>query len=78
MATHPFIAHNDFPTQGSWLGRRVEVAFNYDTAHTVGGVIVREDSVPPGVMIIRLDDDRYVLSTECQYALVPKERGPRG
>lgn len=67
MGSHPYISANDYPTQGDWVGRRVLVCFHYDTSNTIGGVVVREDVVSPGRMIIRLDDDRYVLSTECQY-----------
>lgn len=59
-----------FPEQGSWLGRRVEVLFGYRRP-AFKGVIVREDATKPGLMIIRLDDGRHVLSLECQYALVP-------
>lgn len=61
------IGHDRFPKQGTYLGRRVEVCFDYDTAHRIGGQCVRDDVEPPGLMILRLDDGRVVLSTECQY-----------
>ncbi|WP_376960083.1 hypothetical protein ABNQ39_20445 [Azospirillum sp. A26] len=70
------ITHNTFPKQGRFLGRRVRVAFNYDTANAVLGTVRREDDEAPGRMIIELDDGRLVLSTECQYSLV-KESGTR-
>lgn len=57
-----------FPKQGQWLGLRTRVCFKYDTSNTILGTIVREDAEEPGVLIIALDDGRYVLSTECQYA----------
>lgn len=57
-----------FPSQGSWLHRRVSVMFGYQPPR-YRGVIVREDSVAPGLLIIRLDDGRHVLSLECQYSL---------
>jgi hypothetical protein len=58
-----------FPEQGSWLGRRVEVVFGY-TQPAFKGVIVREDAVEPGLLIIRLDDGRHVMSLECSYRLI--------
>lgn len=61
----------NFPKQGSFWGRRVIVCFHYDTSKTVMGTVVREDTEAPGLMIIKLDDGRHVLSTECQYQLVP-------
>lgn len=70
MGAQHNIAHNTFPKQGSWLGRRCKVCFNYDTSNTAFGTIRREDVEEPGRMIIELDDGRLVLSTECQYQLV--------
>lgn len=61
------ISANEFPRQGSNLGRRVNVCFHHDTEITVGGEIVRDDVEEPYRTIIRLDDGRHVLSTECQY-----------
>lgn len=58
-----------FPEQGPCLGRRVSVCFHYDTTQQVQGTIVRDDMQEPGRTIIRLDDGRYVLSTECHYSL---------
>lgn len=60
------ISYDEFPKQGRWLNRRVAVCFNYDTARLIMGTIVRDDADEPYRTIIRLDDDRYVLSTECQ------------
>lgn len=60
-----------FPTQGVYWGRQVRVCFNYDTSKTLLGLVVRDDAEAPGRMIIRLDDGRHVLSTECQYQPVP-------
>lgn len=76
MGVQPGITHNTFPKQGSWLGRRCKVCFDYDTSNTVLGTIRREDVEEPGCMIIELDDGRLVLSTECQYQLV-NESGTR-
>jgi len=69
MGTVANVSFDRFPKQGTYLMRRVEVCFNYDSAKTVGGMIVRDDAEEPGRMIIKLDNDRYVLSTECMYQL---------
>ncbi|MMZ62603.1 hypothetical protein D1872_248190 [compost metagenome] len=67
MGVHSNISTNLFPKQGSFLDRRVLVSFNYDTNNTVLGTIVRDDIEDPFVTIIKLDDGRFVLSTECQF-----------
>lgn len=61
------ISHQNFPKQGSFLGKTVVVCFHYCTEHWVSGVCVRDDIEDPGRMIFKLDDGRYVLSSECQY-----------
>lgn len=63
------IGFNEFPKQGQWINRRVTVCFHYDSSKEIGGVIVRDDMEEPYRGIIRLDDGRYVLMTECQYGL---------
>jgi len=62
------IGVDKFPTQGAFLGTRCKVCFDYDTSKWVGGTIVRDDRSPPHRTIIKLDDGRYVLASECQYA----------
>lgn len=61
------ISLDRWPEQGTFLGKRVDVCFNFDAGRTIGGTVVRDDAT--GVTIIRLDDDRYVLGTECQHTL---------
>lgn len=63
------IDHSAFPKQGRWLGKKTMVSFKYDRSHQIGGVFVRDDAEHPGVSIIRLDDGRYVLTTECQHSV---------
>jgi len=46
------------------------VCFDYDTSRTLLGLVVRDDAEEPGRMIIKLEDGRHVLSTECQYQLI--------
>jgi hypothetical protein len=59
-----------YPRQGAFLGKTVEVYFNYDTSATVRGKVIRDDAEKPGLMIIQLEDGRAVRSTECQYSLL--------
>lgn len=56
-----------WPKQGTHWGKRVRVCFKYDTSKTLLGLVVRDDAEEPGRIIIKLDDGRHVLSTECQY-----------
>lgn len=68
MGTHKNITEGYFPKQGDWLNKRVNVIFHYGET-IFKGIIVREDTEDPYVMIIRLDSGLYILSTECQYQL---------
>ena len=65
-----------WPKQGAHLGQRVEVCFHHDTRQMIRGTIVRHDATPPYRGIIRLDDGRFVLAAECQYALLPPTGEP--
>jgi hypothetical protein len=65
------VLFDGFPRQGDQLHKRTRVCFNYDTSNTIPGTIVRDDREEPFLTLIRLDDGRYVSSTECQYS-VPK------
>ncbi len=60
-------AREDFPTQGNLLNRRVLVAFRYDLEHLLDGTVVRDAVEAPFQTIIRLEDGRHVLATECQF-----------
>ncbi len=63
------ISYDRFPRQSKkYLGKEVDVCFNYNLYKTIKGVIVRDDEESPGLTIIRLEDGRYVLVTECQYS----------
>lgn len=73
MECHQNIDHDKFPKQGPWLNQRVRVTFNYSDEFRLG-TIVRDDREGPCVIIIRLDDGRFVLDTECQYALATAEQ----
>lgn len=69
MGIVPTVGFDSFPKQGSHLGKRVEVCFNYDTARRIGGNVIRDDVEEPGLTLIHLDDGRIVRSVECQYSL---------
>jgi hypothetical protein len=64
------VSFTKWPKQGSYLGGRTKVCFQYDTQHCMMGTVVRDDAEAPWVTIIRLDDGRFVLATECQYSPV--------
>lgn len=68
------IGIDSMPKQGSWLGKRTRVCFNYDTSRTVMGTIVRDDIEEPWRTIIKLDDDRFVLATECMHSPEPEPK----
>lgn len=61
-----------FPKQSSHLGKRAKVIFHYNTETVLFGQVVRDDIEAPFLTIIRLDDGRHVLPTECQYQPVLK------
>lgn len=68
------ITYDTFPKQHEkFLNKRVKVCFHYDTSKFIRGYIVRYDIDAPFKTIIKLDDGRYVLGTECQFSLVPFE-----
>lgn len=69
MGRHANITHDKFPMQGELVGKRVKVCFHYDTDNILFGTLVRNDAEDPMVDIILLDDDRFVLSTECMFTL---------
>jgi hypothetical protein len=61
------ITATKFPKQGAYKDRRTRVLFHYGGVEVLG-TVVRDDREEPWVTIIRLDDGRHVLATECQYA----------
>lgn len=67
MGVEKNIGYVDWPKQGKYLGKRVRVGFNYQSAEVMG-TIVRDDYEHPWRTIISLDDGRVVLATECQYS----------
>ncbi|MBV2127939.1 hypothetical protein [Arsukibacterium indicum] len=70
MGVHENIGFSDFPDQSQTSGKAVEVCFNYDSSKILPGTCVRDDLEEPFMTIIKLDDGRHVLSTECQFRVV--------
>ncbi len=60
------IGVDKFPKQGR-IGERCKVLFHYGVGGELHGTIVRDDMEDPWRGIIKLDDGRFVLMTECQY-----------
>jgi hypothetical protein len=63
------IGFNRMPKQGPWVGKKVDVYFHYDTSKSIRGEIIRDDTEQPYVGIIKLEDGRFVLDTECQMSM---------
>lgn len=69
MGAHKNIDYDKFPEQGRKLNKKAKVCFYYDTQRLLDGVIVRDDIEEPFLTIIKLEDGRHVLATECQYSI---------
>jgi hypothetical protein len=59
-----------YPKQGAYLNARVRVCFNYNTQIHFSGVIIRDDVESDCLTIIKLDDGRIIMGTECQYQFI--------
>lgn len=67
MGCCEFIDYDKWPEQED-IGTMVRVCFNYDLTRSMTGKIVRNDMSEPYLTIIRLENGRFVLGTECQFA----------
>lgn len=70
MGVEKNINADRYPEQGSWLGRDVEVCFEYDTGCLIKGTVIRDDIEEPRRTIIQLENGWVVLATECQFRLL--------
>ena len=68
MGVHKNITTNKFPRQGNSLGQRCKVMFHYDSDNEFMGTVIRDDMEEPFIKIIKLDNGRVVLTTECQWS----------
>lgn len=67
MGVHKNIGYDKFPSQGELYNKRVRVCFHYDSSRVIEGTCIRDDIDEPFMTIFRLDNDKVVLATECQY-----------
>lgn len=61
------ITADNFPKQSKNIGRMFRLCFNYNTRATVLAKCIRDDTEEPGRMIFIDEENRVILSTECQY-----------
>lgn len=64
------VGFDKWPKQGQYLGKRARVCFRRDTSREVMGTIIRDDMEEPWLTVLKLDDQRVVLGTECMYSPV--------
>lgn len=60
---------NKFPKQSEMVGNKVIVCFHYNLDMRLRGKLLRDDMEAPFVTIIKLEDGRYVLGTECMWSI---------
>lgn len=70
MGVSTNVSYDKFPKQGNHLYKGVKVCFNYNMNKLLTGTIVRDDVTAPFLTIIKLDDGRHILSSECQYQII--------
>lgn len=73
MGCSESVGIDKYPKQGRFLHYRVRVCFHYDTSRVIEGTMVRNDMEEPYLSIIKLDDGRYIMSTECQFQPIRPE-----
>jgi len=56
-----------WPAQGVLLDAAVAVIFHGDTDTEYLGTVVRYDITEPHLTLIKLDNGKHVLGTECQF-----------
>lgn len=69
------VGFDEYPEQSQHVGQRVKVYFYYNLKQCLYGTIMRDDRTEPFRVIVRLDDGRVVLGTECQYSFRRSESG---
>jgi hypothetical protein len=57
----------EFPPQTVRVGEKAELCLNYRSDQVMSATIVRDDAAAPWVTILRTDDGRHFLASECQY-----------
>lgn len=72
MGVKKGISATEYPNQG-YIGRRVDVIFNY-SGPMFHGVIIRDDNSEPFETIFKLDDGRIIRACECQCSLAEEPK----
>lgn len=62
-----YINYTFYPEQATDLGRKVKVCYYFDSSKVHYGTIIRSDVSEPYLTIIKLDNGRVLLASECQY-----------
>lgn len=65
------IGKETYPEQFGSVGDRVLVAFKYDIANPLPATVLRDDAEEPFTTVLRLDDGRIVMGSECQWSKAP-------
>lgn len=67
----PKIGKDAYPEQFDSVGARVLAAFDYDVANPLPATVLRDDAEEPFRTVLRLDDGRIVMGSECQWSKAP-------
>jgi len=62
------VSFSDYPIQGSNLGKRVSICYNYNSALRHEGVCIRDDMGEPFRTIFQLDNGRVLDAVECMWS----------
>lgn len=66
MGVHKNITATAFPPQSAFVGKPTFVCFHYGNEE-FKAEIIRDDTDEPFRTVLKLEDGRVVLGTECQY-----------
>lgn len=76
MSFHPNISAEQFVAQDKKLiNQSVVVMFQYESAKPRRGTIVRADAQSPFVTIIQMENNQFILGSECSYKIAAHADG---
>jgi hypothetical protein len=68
MSRYKYIGKGKYPSQNSDLHHKtVVVMLEYDSREPLRGEVLRADDAAPHEVVIKLDDGRIVLGSECTF-----------
>ncbi|MHA7878805.1 MAG: hypothetical protein ACX931_03370 [Saccharospirillum sp.] len=68
MSRYKYVGKERYPKQDTELrGHSVVVMLEYDSRKPQRGEVLRADAEPPHEVVIRLEDGRIVLGSECTF-----------